>query len=222
MPTMVKKDNLLDSTGIDWFRQKVIGGYLLYNGRVCKLMQIVNANTILALSPDGREQFLINKKDIAGFGALAYPQLGYRRMFGRLATYIERNAGGHGQGRRGLRPNSVEWHFSTASDVLFTKYERHFRGPFNNMEEQLMTAVFKPEYDTPDMLDTMLAGDKLQVILNHNVLIEPSVAEEDEDYVVYFRRRACGRFNERKEFKWYSNEYKQAVLPLLNNYGVHK
>lgn len=224
MPTMKKNaTNLLDSTGHEWFRQKVIGGHMIYNKEVCQLAAMADDVTIRArvLTGDGPGNVLIPKRDIPGFSALAYPQLGYRRMYGHMASYIEYNPNGHGQGKRGLRAASVHVVLSPASQLLANHYPQASRGKYRPNDE-IMVAVFKPEYDKVQDLDKLINGDKLQVILNHDVLIEPSIMPEDDDYVVYCRQRACGRFNNKKEFKWYSDTYKDAVLPLLGNYGVHK
>jgi hypothetical protein len=105
--------------------------------------------------------------------------------------------------------------------LLINRYPQAAKGKYRGQDE-VMVSVFKPEYDKPLELDKLIAGDKLQVILNHDVLIEPSIVPEDDDYIVYCRQRACGRFNHKKEFKWYGGKYKDAIAPLLGNYGVHK
>lgn len=224
MPIMKRdKTNLLDSTGVEWFRQRVIGGYMLYNKELCRLDGLHDLNTIIAYRVTGEpDHVLINKQDIPGFSAFAYPQLGYRRLYNNLAGYLEYDPHGHGQGRRGLRPDSVRVSMSPASTLMLNTYPQAARGKYPRRGEETMVAVFKPNYDNVQDLDKLIEGDKLQVILNHDVMIEPSVAPEDEDYIVYCRQRACGRFNSKKEFKWYSDKYREAVLPLIGNYGVHK
>lgn len=226
MPVMKKaKANLLDSTGIDWFRHRVIGGHMLYNKELCRLDRLMDADNIMATQitgPNRGNHVFIHKNDIPGFGVFAYPQLGYRRMYAGVAAYIEYDPHGHGQGKRGLRQKSVKYAFSPISDLLLNKYYQAAQPKYGGGGDELMAAIFKPEYDKVEELDKLILGDKLQVILNHDVLIEPSIMPEDDDYIVYFKQRACGRFNVNKEFKWYSDKYKNAVTPLLGNYGVHK
>lgn len=223
MPIMKRnKTNLLDSTGIEWFRQRVIGGHMIYDKEVVRLDGMKDHDTILGRKLTGQPgNVLIHKDAIPGFGAFAYPQLGYRRIYNNLAGYVEYSPGGHGQGKRGLRQKSLHTTFSPASDVLVNRYQQCVHGKYRGTDE-IIIAVFLPQYDKPQDLDKLIEGEKIQVILNHDVLIEPSVGADDDDYVVYCRQRACGRFNSNKEFKWYSEKYKDAVLPLLDNYGVHK
>lgn len=221
MPIMKRKDNLLDSTGHEWFRSRVLGCHMLYKGDVVRVDRIQDMDNLRAVVLGTGKNMLIPKQDVAGFAALAYPQLGYRRFHNNgLAAYFERQ---HNY-MRGLRRKSVHYLLSPCSDLLLQRYpnrvELHQGGQAE--ADNVMQSVFKPGYDKPQDLDKLIAGDKLNVILDHNVLIEPSVAPEDDDYVVYFRQRACGRFNDKKEFKWYGDGYRNAILPLLGGYGVHR
>lgn len=215
MPVMPREDNLLDSTGRDWFRNRVIGGYMLYENKVCRLEDVVDRGRIQATCVENGENLYINKKVITGFAVMSYPQLGYRRVQNNLAGWYEK-VGGY---MRGMRPNAVKFAFSPASEIIRQRFELPAEA---RNQDTHMIAVLKPQYDRAQDLDLLIGGDKMQVVLSHDVLIEPGVAQADEDYVVYFRQRACARLNERKEFKWYSEKFKNAVLPILGNYGVHR
>lgn len=221
MPFMKRKDNLLDSTGFDWFRSRVLGCHMLYKNDVIRVDRIQDEEFLRGVIVGTGKMMMIPKRDIAGFAALAYPQLGYRRLFGTggLAVYFERQ---HNY-MRGLRRKSVRYVMTPCSDLLFQRYPNRFEMDQGQREaDRVMISVFKPEYDKVTALDDLIDGKALNVILNHDVMIEPSVAPEDDDYVIFFRQRAVGRFNDKKEFKWYGKGYREAVLPLLGNYGVHK
>ena len=220
MPIMKRKPNLLDSTGMEWFRTRVLGCHMLYQGEVVRVERIHDENNLRATALGTGKMRMIPKGDIAGFSALAYPQLGYRRFHDTgLVMFLERQ---HNY-MRGLRRKSVQYTMSPCGDLLLQRYPNKLRGDENYSEaDRVMRAVFKPDYDKPEDIDALLAGDRLNVVLNHDVLIEPSVVPEDDDCIIYFRRRACGRVNDKKEFKWYATGYREAVQSLLGNYGVHK
>lgn len=216
MPIMKRKSNLLDSTGMEWFRSRVVGCHMLYKGDVVRVDRIMDENHLRAVSLVSGKNVLVPKGEMAGFSALAYPQLGYRKLADNVAVFFERQHNYY----RGLRHKSVKYTMSPVSDLIVQRYPG--RVELDRVDNAIMLSVFQPNYDKPEALDALLAGQKLNVVLNHNVLIEPSVAPQDDDHVVYFRQRACGRLNDNKEFKWYSPLYREAVAPLLGNYGVHK
>lgn len=215
MPVMKRKhNNLLDSTGDDWFRRRCVGAHMLHEGRVLQLYGIVNNGRDLSFRDvvNGGE-VVLPKTVIVGFGQFRWPQLGYRQI-GEQIFHLTKKMSWD----KGLRRDSVHADRSPASRALYENYNIGDRGQAGTM----MQAVFLPNYGKPDDLDAVIAGDRLGVVLNHDVMIEPSVARGDDDWVVYMRERPCGRLNAAKRFKWYAPEYKDAIMPLLGGYGVHE
>lgn len=215
MPVMKRKhNNLLDSTGGDWFRRRVVGAHMLHDGKVLQLHGVVNGGRDLSFRDvvNGGE-VVLPKGVLVGFGQLRWPQLGYRQIGDQIYHLTKKMSWD-----RGLRRDSVHAERSPATRALYQNYEvRDLQ-----REGNLMQAVFLPNYAAADQLDAVIAGDRLGVVLSHDVMIEPSVVRGDDDYVVYMRERPCGRMNANKRFKWYAEEYKDAVKPLLGGYGVHE
>lgn len=213
MPQMKRKyDNLLDNTGREWFRRRVLGAHMLHEGRVLQLVDAGNNQLHFRDAVNG-EDIQLPKNVLVGFGQLRWPQLGYRFINERIFHLTKKMSW-----NRGLRRDSVQAEFSPASRALADNY------PVRELQREgnLMAAIFLPNYNKAEDLDRVIAGDQLGVVLNHDVMIEPSVARDDNDYVVYCRQRPCGRMNADKRFKWYAPEYKEAIMPLLQNYGVHE
>lgn len=213
MPQMKRKyDNLLDNTGRDWFRRRVLGAHMLHDGKVLQLCDVGQDRLFFRDAVNG-DNIELPKNVLVGFGQLRWPQLGYRFINERIFHLTKKMTWD-----RGLRRDSVHAEFSPASKVLADNYNiREFQ-----REGNLMQAVFLPNYSKPEQLDRVIAGEQLGVVLSHDVMIEPAVREGDDDYVVYCRLRPCGRMNANKRFKWYAPEYKEAVAPLLQGYGVHE
>lgn len=214
MPVMRREaDNLLDSTGREWFRRRVVGAYMLHENKVLRLCDVYNDNNLQFEDMDG-QPILLPKTVLKGFGNLAYPQLGYRKIQDSV-YYVSRKP----NWQRGLRRDSLKAEYSPAGRALRENFEDFVHRP--NTEKLLMQAVFVPKYDAPQALDLLKRGETTGVVLNHDVMVEPSVFEEDDDYIVYFRDRPCGRMDNDSNFKWYSPEYKAAVAPMMAGYGVH-
>lgn len=213
MPTMKRNGEcLIDSVGREWFRGRVVGAYMLRNGQVLKLIDVHEEGDLACTDMQGH-RVRVDKRELKGFAQLAYPQLGYRAV-GDKIYYLTRRQ----NYKRGLRRESVAVSQSLASRAL----EERFRVGGADREAQLMESVFLPNYGTAEQLDEMIAGDRLGVVLSHDLMVEPSVVEGDDDYVVYMRERPCGRMNADRRFKWYAPEYKIAAQRYLGNYGVHE
>lgn len=217
MPIMKnRKDNLLDSTGADWFRRRVVGAAFLHQDRVLQIEGMADADRLQVRDlTNGAKRDYVSKKIITGFGVFAYPQLGYRKVYGgKLAAHFTKK---HSY-ERGLRSAHLLYELTPASSLVYNMQ----RGELNQERNENLIQALKPDYDKVDVLEALLAGDRVSAVLSHDVCVEPSVADDDEDYVVMYRQRAAARLNHKKEFRWYTPAYRRAVQPLLGNFGVHK
>lgn len=214
MAVMKRADNLLDSAGLNWFRRRVSGGYMVHKGEVVIVGDVVGGGRVIVHPLDGRNAgFAIDKKLITGFSVFQYPPLGYRRLNDTMVAFLERK---HDY-MRGLRRRSVTTYLSGCSLLLAEQHPELRMGEDN----RVMNAVFLPEYDKPELMADMIAGKRMNMVLNHNVMIEPSaLAKGDDDFVLYFRRRVAGRMSTHGKFKWVTDEYRSAIVPLLGEFGA--
>lgn len=210
--------NMIDSLGREWFARRLAGAHLLYDGKVCALIATGRENcTVRDISTD--EELKVPNAFFTGFKVFAYPALGYRPFGNNLAVFLKKKHSWN----RGLRPGCIYQDFSPVTAYVINKYaqevpadqRKNYRPP-----RDLMGLVFKPGYARPADIRDLLNGDRVTVVLNQDVLVEPNMNKQDSnDYLVYFRERPAASITEDGRIHWFSEEYKQALENVVRPRG---
>lgn len=163
--------NLVATLGRDFFNKKFAGAYILYQDRVLRIDSAGQQKVRLTTAT--QEEVMVDNNYFIGFKVLAYPKLGWRRFNKDVVAHLTKIQSAN----RGLRKESTSQMLSPATKLL----KNH--GVINVVvkEDVYMESVFKPKWDTKADIPKMLAGNKLNVVLNEDVMIEPSTTNEREE-----------------------------------------
>ena len=164
--------NLINNLGHDFFNRKCAGAWILHNGEVCCIKAALG-NEVHVYTDPNEAGYVIPADAFSGFKSLAYPKLGWRRLSRDTVAYLSKVQ----SAERGLRQNSINVTLSPVTRVL--KSKRIITATVDVVA--LMNAVFKPKWDTKEDIPKMLAYAKRDVVLNEDVMIEPSAVQQDRE-----------------------------------------
>lgn len=200
------KKNLIESCGADWVNKRVAGAYFVSDGKLL-LFRRAGDNDVVCENREDKVAVNLKPSAVKGFGLFAYPKLGYRRdektgtagFFHKKHTY-----------ERGLRPA----HITVATTPGYLAIGREFP---EMRADDLMKIAFLPKFDTAADVPAMLAADRFSVVLSADVMVEPSVMDDGDDFTVYYRKRPAGHINVAGKVSWRTKEYAELLHPLFKN-----
>lgn len=200
------KKSLMESTGEAWFNRRVAGAWFMHEGKLL-LLRRGDEGIIKCEDRIERKQVYLPTEVISGFGKLQYPKLGYRRneKTGTVGFMHK-----HHTFDRGLRPVHIKAEATPGFAAIGRRFE--FEG-----NDELMKAVFMPVFDKEDSIKEMLANDRFAVVMNSDVMIEPSVADDGDDFTVYYRKRPAGHINVKGKVHWRTDGYRDLLMPMFKN-----
>lgn len=187
--------SLVESLGVGYCNEWLRNSLMVYEGQVYfierfdgerEIGEDVRTPTHVTLrTVDSREYLRVSHEVFTGFAVLAYPELGYRKVAG-IAYHFGRRQTAY----RGLRPQVLIIDKSPAS-VLAEAAREHYLSqelllPPGEMYKQIML----PEYDTPEVLDSVLQGQELCYVPNNLICIEP--LHRTPLFGVYYKEKLVG------------------------------
>ena len=204
----MKKKNLYESCGPDWINRRVAGAYFVMDGRLAMLRHAeANGQYLVELRAGERKLMNLPADAVKGFGLLEYPKLGYRRdpKTGTVGFFFK-----HHTFERGLRPGHIK--------IDTTPGYRAIGREWPDMPgDMMMQLAFLPQYDKAEDVEALLASERFSVVLNADVMVEPSVADDGDDLTVYYRKRPAGHINVNGKVAWRTPEYGELLSPLFKN-----
>ncbi len=211
MPAANKvKQNMVASLGADFFGDRFRNALFLYDGKVMKISRVGGAGVQCENVETGREE-IVAFDFFDGFKKFAYPPLGYRRLAPNIVAFATKN---HTY-MRGLRDERIDYKYSPVSRQLTDERVLRLDYKRNDRERELL----RPTYDKLDDLNELIAGDRANVVLNENILIEPDLFGDEDKFAVYHRRRRAGVMLPDKKIRYFSNEFENLVKPHMKNIG---
>lgn len=184
--------NLIEMMGANYFNEKFANAYLVIDGRVLQVGMCNRADRVHCMDVEAGEAKIIPSNKFTGFKAFEYPLLGYRKFGEHMYGYAYKRQ----TANRGFRSEQVNitWTGCTRAlaDLGLIKQGRI-------TDSAKVVALLKPQFDSIKDLPKLLNGEVSGLVLNNNVMIEPSTT------------KAGG---------WYSILYKQAEVGEINSKGV--
>lgn len=197
--------NLVQSLGSGYFNEFFNGSVFMYEGRVHQIVECRASGVRCTRLHDG-EPVVVPNNFFMGFKVFNYPTLGYRRISEHIAAFLTRNQ----SVRRGLNPQHVRHQNSPISQRLLNEGHINSTVPPNNG-----LLVYEPVFDSPEAVQQLLAGDRANVVLNEEILIEPSVNSDNDWYTIYHNQAIVGSMDYRGRTSFINPKYDNIITPLL-------
>lgn len=197
--------NLIQSLGSSYFNEFFHGSVFMYEGRVHQIVECRSVGVRCTRLHDG-EPVTVPNNFFMGFKTFNYPALGYRRVTEHVAAFLTRNQ----SVRRGLNPQHVRHQNSPVSAKLIN--EGLVSAPHGHNNGLL---VYEPVFDGPETVQQLLAGDRANVVLNEEILIEPSLNSDNDWYVIYHNQAIAGKMDYRGRPSFTNPKYESIITPLL-------
>lgn len=195
--------SIIKNSGVEWFRQRVVGANLQHEGKVLRVMD-ARGNTITLEDITSGELIKKPADFIKGFADFEYPRLGYRRCAGkRTAAWISKV----NSWQRGLRPRVLRTELTPALRALGAD------NLFRRSDTDLMMSVFLPKYDDLDFVTQVMQGKQVTAVISSDVIVEPHPVLDK--YVIYFRRCIAGTISPTGDIKWTNVWYKNLLGPYF-------
>lgn len=185
--------SIVDSLGRGYCNEWLFGAIFLYEGKPHRIIEFrQNEVACVEITEEGDGPGpLIPNSWFTGFGKLAYPPLGYRRVNG-IVLHLTRRQSAH----RGLRISSVVKDYSPLSWAIASYHDQHTGEPLLSsraiLDYKIERAIMLPEYDTIDKLPALLAGEIPNLVLNENILIE---ADHKDAFSIYYKTMKVGHMD---------------------------
>lgn len=182
--------SIVDSLGRGYCNEWLAGALFLYEGKPHRILEFRQNETLcveITESGDG-DIMRVPNSWFTGFGKLAYPPLGYRRVNG-VVLHLTRRQSAH----RGLRISSVARDHSPLSWAIASYHDRYTGEPLMMTRAvrdfHVERAIMVPEYDTVEKLPALLAGEIPNLVLNENILIE---VNHNDAFSIYYKTMKVG------------------------------
>lgn len=210
MPAVKKGKNMVASLGAEFFGDRFRNALFLHDGKVLKIQNVAGGGVACENVETGAGE-IVNFDAFEGFMKFAYPPLGYRRLAPDVVAFATKN---HTY-LRGLRDERIVYTFSPVSKQLTDERVIRMDHDRRRRERELM----RPTFDKLDDVNELIAGDRANVVLNENILIEPDIFGDEDKFAVYHRRRRAGVMLPDKKIKYFSKEYENLIKPYVKNIG---
>lgn len=193
---------LVRELGDRYFFDRLRHSYFVYDGQV-----------VLLSSWDEREMFTANTErgDVVripstyfeSYDAFKWPVLGYRKLNDNIVGRLSKTqAGGSG-----IKHGALAVEYSPMSDFLMSS------GVVSRQSDwDMMRSAFLPQYDTLKTLPKLFAGECSSVVLNDQVMIEPTMRSEKDEYDIMHRGGIVGAVTPKMEIVATSNNNKNRDL----------
>lgn len=185
--------SIVDSLGRGYCNEWLYGAIFLYEGKPHRIIEFrQNEVVCVETTEEGDGPWtLIPNSWFTGFGKLAYPPLGYRRVNG-IVLHLTRRQSAH----RGLRISSVVKDYSPLSWAIASYHDQCTGEPLLTsraiLDHKVERAIMLPEYDSLDKLPDLLAGDIPNLVLNENILIE---VDHKDAFSIYYKTMKVGHMD---------------------------
>ena len=210
MPVAKKGNNMVESLGIEFFGDRFRNALFLHDGKVLKIGRIVGGGVNCENVETGQGE-VVDFNVFDGFKKFAYPPLGYRRLAPDIVAFATKNHTYY----RGLRDERIDYKYSAVSKQLADEGLARIDYTRRDRERELM----RPTFDALDTVDELIAGDRANVVLNENILIEPDLFADEDKFALYHRRRRAGVMLPDKKIKYFSKEFENLIKPYVRNIG---
>jgi hypothetical protein len=179
----------------------------MYEGKV-HIVNGADARCVIARRLHDGADVVIPNSHFLGFKTFEYPTMGYRRLSDKVVAFLSRVQSTH----RGLRAQSISIDYSPVVRKLSGDYLMDNPA---RLADKAARAVFEPDWDSKADLPALLAGDKISMVLNEHVLIEPSVNASHDWYSIYYNQALVGSMNSRGVPSINNKHYEKLITPLL-------
>lgn len=179
--------SLVHDLGANYMNDFFQGALFIYDNRVYRFGGC-DSRTIGATDMENNMSAQLPASEFVGFRNFQYPVLGYRRFAPDYVAWCTRRHGTN----RGLRLNHIDRVMSPLTNKLVSNGAIPIVG-----DREASRAIMLPVYDGADAIQELLNGDRANVLLSNNLLIEPSVQRQDDWYSVYFKNATIGTMNSR-------------------------
>lgn len=182
--------SIVDSLGRSYCNEWLSSALFMYEGKPHRILEFRQNETVcVEVTDEGHGAGVrIPNAWFTGFGKLAYPPLGYRRVKGHV-MHLTRRQSAH----RGLRINSVVKDYSPLTWAIMSYNDRYTGVPLFDpatiRDYHIERAIMLPEYDSLDKLPDLLAGDIPNLVLNENILIE---VNHHDAFSIYYKTMKVG------------------------------
>lgn len=196
---------LVHDLGASYMNDFFQGALFIYNDNVFRFSGCDTRN-IIATNMSNGDNAVLPASEFHGFRNFQYPVLGYRRFGTDYVAWCTRRHGTN----RGLRLNHIDRVMSPVTSKLLN-------GGVITVpnERDVSRSIMLPVYDNPSSIEEMLDGDRANVLLSNNLLIEPSVQRQDDWYSIYFKNTTIGTMNSRGVCTFVDPKYNN-MFPELN------
>lgn len=195
--------SLVDSLSISYCDNYIRGSLVSYDGKPYTIGRFTGNHIHLNPLLERERNVVVDNDWLSGWGKLAYPELGYRKV-GEYAVHTGRRQ----TTNRGLRMSHVYSEPSFSSSIVLR--QRNVDSLDNN---KLAAQVICPTYDGPEVLEQLLAGRALCYVPSEAVCIEPSITENH--FIVYYHTKPAGTLSRERELSIYSQPIQEIVRAFL-------
>lgn len=185
--------SIIDSLGRNYCNEWLNGALIVYEGNVYRIVEfLANEAVCTRVTQHGYGQNIrIPNTWFTGFGKLAYPPLGYRRV-GNMVMHLTRRQ----SAQRGLRIASIGKDYSPLTWAIIS-YNDPYTGEQLAVRGQMRDyaiehSIMLPAYDNMNQLPELLTGDRPNLVLNENVLIE---VNHHDTFNIYYKTMKVGEID---------------------------
>lgn len=199
--------NMIDSLGVDWFTKKFRDAMFVHNGRVYRVVGIVDHENVYTKDLTTGDNVNIPYDVFTGFSKFQYPLLGYRRIADNAVVWCTKIH----SALRGLRTEKVNTTYTPTTERLIMD------GVIRPRNDQLPIQVMAPSFDTKDKIKDLLENKTANVVLNASVLIEPDLTVDIDQYVVFHRLNRAATLAPDGTYTYLTKQYSKLLTPILGN-----
>lgn len=196
--------NLIEQMGAPYFTEKFGNSYFTNDGRVYQVLDAQRTDRIRVHDAKSDEIKVLPASVFTGFKVFEYPLLGYRKFGDHLYGYASKKQ----TSNRGFRIEQVMITWSACSRALM---DLGLAGRQRVDDKRKAIALLQPQFDSLKDLPKLLEGKVSGLVLNSNIMIEPSTENADGWYTVLYKQAAVGAINSRGDVKWKNPAFAEVI-----------
>lgn len=203
--------NLVEKLEPGYFADMCSGATFAKDGRVLEVSSVASNYAVRCsdvTDPNNITPVSVSSDFFTGWKAFSHPDLGYRKI-GSFIVFIEKQQ----SVSRGLRPRNLRYRWSEVTSALANSNAVTGLNFPTLYDAGLLKQVFFPKFDSLNELGNLLSGKTVGLVLNENILIEPNVANDSDNYNIYYNTRKIGEVSSAGSFTF----TKPAHMKMYNN-----
>jgi hypothetical protein len=201
--------NMIEQMGATYFTEKFANSFFLNDNKLYQIIGAARADRITVVDVEADDTKVLPASLFTGFKMFEYPLLGYRKFGENQYGYSHKRQ----TSNRGFRIEQVITTWSSCTRALM---DMGLVGKSRLNDKARAAVLLKPQFDSfKTGLPLLLSGKTSGLVLNNNVLIEPSTDTANGWYSILYKQATVGSMNQRGEISW-SNPAFADVVNLSN------